>query len=76
MPISGTTHTIELHWMKESDLAMHTDSGVAVPALCGAWVEPDPPLMAGIERGEITVRYASCTECDLLADLRTDAMTA
>lgn len=69
MRISGGTACtiVELHWMTESDLAMHTASGIAVPALCGAWVAPDAPLMAAIDQGATRVQQISCGRCDLLA---------
>ena len=67
---------VELHWMKESDAAMNASSGVAAPTLCGRWVNPDPPLMSGVEDGEAPIRYVSCVECDLLADLRLGVMSA
>lgn len=67
---------IELHWMKEPDIAMHADLGVAVPALCGVWMRPDEPLAAQITAGQTTIRYVSCSACDLLHHLGTDALTA
>lgn len=80
--ISGDTRpphhlddVVVLHWMKESDQLMHAHTGVAVPALCGAWVTPDEQLTASVGEGDVGCRYASCIQCDLLADLRT-AMTA
>lgn len=81
MPISGSSTTldqvtVELHWMQETDLAMATVNDVAVPALCGAWVDPDPPLMQAMERGDTRVTYTSCPRCDLLAHLRSSAMSA
>lgn len=80
--ISGNTHqpggldVVVLHWMRESDNLMHAATGVDAPALCGAWVAPDRPLTARVAAGDVGPRYVSCIQCDLLADLGADAMTA
>lgn len=72
--LSGATsqpspvEVVELHWMKEPDLAMNAATGLAVPALCGVWMQPDEPLAAQITRGQAKVRYVSCSACDLLHD--------
>lgn len=63
---------VELHWMKEPDLTWHETSGLHVPALCGAWMAPDPGLADTIEGGATHIRYVSCRACDLLHELRAD----
>lgn len=66
---------IELHWMQPSDITMHTNAGVAVPALCGAWMQPDEALAEQLVAGVADEEYVSCVECDLLYSLRMDPQT-
>ena len=57
---------VELHWMKEPDLDMHTTYGISTPALCGTWIEPDAHLAGSITHGDSSVRFVSCKMCDSL----------
>lgn len=58
---------VELHWMKTPDIAMYEQHGVAVPALCGAWMEPDEELAEAVTGGAVArVRYEACGVCDVL----------
>lgn len=68
---------IELHWMQPSDIAMNTNAGVAVPALCGAWMQPDEHLAETIvAAGGRAPEYVSCVACDLLYSLEVGSLTA
>lgn len=81
-PLSGQTNPaehrapIELHWMTEPDLELHEQSGLAVPALCGTWMQPDEHLATNLAAGAPGYRYVSCAACDLLHDLGTDPLSA
>lgn len=65
-PGQARREVVELHWMNEPDIAMYDDCGVAVPALCGAWMEPDEPLAEQLTAGVALVDYVSCRKCDVL----------
>lgn len=60
---------VELHWMQEPDVTMATDWGLSVPALCGAWMEPDEPLAAAVTTGQTAAAYVDCPACEVLRTL-------
>lgn len=68
----GEREIIELHWMKEPDLAMHQAHGIAAPALCGIWMEPDEPPSDPLVDAAPNVEYATCWACELLHALNQD----
>lgn len=74
-PPPADLDVVTLHWMKLTDRAMHATTGIAVPTLCGDWVEPEPSDPEADLRPD-AVRYVDCCACDVLYSLRLDAMTA
>ncbi|SFI87813.1 hypothetical protein SAMN05216561_11478 [Nocardioides psychrotolerans] len=67
---ASSEHAVELHWMLGIDVAMNTGYGIPVPALCGAWIDPDEQLAANLTSGRTGTTYSSCWLCDALHALR------
>lgn len=66
---SSAEEVVELHWMREPDLAMSAEHALSAPALCGAWMEADEPSAAEVTSGGAPAQVVSCLTCDLLAAL-------